>query len=339
MPNDLPHKSFRFASSENYCETPQAAEDRPYWYLSDLYDGQCGTGDVYADVFTRSLDIIATSPSGRLMLKEAMAQDWQIGFDEFSGDLSGEDFYIDVQEKQIFLDNNALAPESLFASPYFSNAVVLCTIRALRQVWQEKRHGGFDEDYGPESILMLERVRVADCHVMAVLVAWELRGEGHNGLWRHLIGSEAGDMAMAFSKHLERDPGSMFAGGALASAFYQWYLCEERINECDHNTLEYMDMVMSETSQQNPFGRKTMARLDVEILSCLPDKTAYLQGQGDNILRDPRYAGLTDPINQTHLFHIMRDLETVIAGGVPFRDAGLAAKMFPEEDKDITTRI
>ena len=39
----------------------------------------------------------------------------------------------------------------------------------------------------------------------------------------------------------------------------------------------------------------------------------------------------SDPINQTHLFHIIRDLETVIVGGVPFRDAGLAAKMFPDE--------
>ena len=77
------------------------------------------------------------------MLKEAMAQDWRVGFDEFSGDLSGEEFYINVPERQIFLDNNALAPESLADSPYFSNAVVLCLIRALRQVWQEKRHGGF----------------------------------------------------------------------------------------------------------------------------------------------------------------------------------------------------
>ena len=78
---------------------------------------------------------------------------------------------------------------------------------------------GFDESFGPEAILMLERVRAADCHVLAILVAWELRGEGHNHLWRHLIGSEAGDMAMAFSKYLERDPAALFGGGALAAAF------------------------------------------------------------------------------------------------------------------------
>ena len=101
---------------------------------------------------------------------------------------------------------------------------------------------------------------------------------------------------------------------------------------CDHNTLEYIDMVMFESEEQNPFGDKYPERLDVEILSCLPDKTAYLQGQGHNILRDPRYSGLSDPINQTHLFHIMRDLETIVVGGVAFRDADLAAKMFPDEE-------
>ncbi len=324
-------KFFDYAP-EQHGLAAQATENGEFRSLSDLLDMNADEATPYENIFGETLKIIATSPVGRAMLKEAVSLDWSAGFEEFTGPMAGEEFCIDVQARQIIFDNNALAPEALADSPFYSNALILSMARALRQVWQEKRHGGFDQSFGPEAIMMLDRARMADCHVMAVMVAWELRSEGHNSLWRHLIGSEEGDMAMAFSRCLERTPGAMFSGKALAAAFHQWYLCEERVNASDHAALEYLDGVMAERTEQNPFGCKAVGRLDVEVLSCLPDKTAYLLGEGENILRDPRYAGLCDPINQTHLYHIMRDLETVMAGGVPFRDAALAAKIFPAED-------
>jgi hypothetical protein len=45
----------------------------------------------------------------------------------------------------------------------------------LRDIWQEKRHGGFDEKYRTEFVLTMERIRSADCDVLSILVAWELR--------------------------------------------------------------------------------------------------------------------------------------------------------------------
>ncbi len=325
-------KEFEFANEQDG-EDQNFSESHENWLLADLYIEQCGEDsdmrDVhdYRDVIIHTLDVISASPAGRLMIREAVMQNWSIGFCA----LQGEDFYIDVQQKQIILDHNELTPDALDRSAYFANMIILNIIRALRCVWQETRHGAFDSEFGPEAVLMLERVRAADCDVLAVMVAWELRSEGHSDIWRHLIGSEQGDMAMAFSKHLEKDPSALFSGKALAAAFHEWYLCAERVNGCDHDTLEYLDDVLQGAEEQNPFGRKTLTNINVEILSCLPDKTAYLQGLGDNILRDPHYAGLSDPINQTHLYHLIRDLEVVMVEGVPFRDAALAAKMFPEE--------
>jgi hypothetical protein len=50
---------------------------------------------------------------------------------------------------------------------------------------------------------------------------------------------------------------------------------------------------------------------------------------GETIRRDPFFAGLNDPINQTHLFHLIYDTEVTMVNNVPFRDARLARKIFP----------
>ena len=175
------------------------------WHLADLYDqaidadhfenGDWSHIHDYADVLSWCLSILSDSPSAAAMLKEAMGRGWMIALE----DLSGGSYCIDVEQKLIILDNAALVPSALGRSGYFRNLTLVTLAKALRDVWQEKRHGGFDEEYKPEYIMTLERVRAADCDVMAILVGWELRAAEHTDIWRHLIGSENGDMAMCFS--------------------------------------------------------------------------------------------------------------------------------------------
>ena len=80
------------------------------------------------------------------------------------------------------------------------------------------------------------------------------------------------------------------------------------------------------------FGKGRLTAVALEELGTLPDGTRYLNGLGDSILRDPFFAGLTDPVNQTHLFHLIYDMEVVMVNNVPFRDAGLASKIFPQAE-------
>ncbi len=284
----------------------------------ELYD--------YRDIFGWCASMLECSPTARLMLKEASQNDWKITTE----DLNGSDYCIDVEKKLLILDNNALVPTALARSGYFRNLALLTMIKALRDVWQEKRYGGFDELYAPEHIMLMERVRAADLDVLSITVAWELRSEEYGDLWRHVIGSEVGDIAMTFSGHLERDPSAQFNGQGLVAAFKQWFRDEDRLNTCDRDTLDYMDEVLFEHNTANPFGQKKPSKMAVEMLSCLPDKTAYLQGQGMEILNNPLYASVDNEINQTHLFHIMHDLKATIVEDVPFRSAELARKMFPE---------
>lgn len=279
----------------------------------------------YKDILSWCVGILERSPCARLMLKESIDKGWKITLE----DLQGGDYYIDVGQKLLILDNNALDATALGRSNYFKNTTLIIMIKALRDIWQENRHGGFDELYSPEHILLMERVRAADLDVISILVAWELRSEEFSEIWRHIIGSETGDMAMAFSGYIERDPSAQFNGQGLLFAFKQWFRCTKRINACDHDILEYLDDILMASDIANPFGRKRPAKMNVEILSCLPDKTAYLQNIGAEILSDPAYSSVDSEINQTHLFHIMYDLEAFIVENVPFRDKNLAKKIFP----------
>lgn len=283
----------------------------------------------FGEILSWCLAVLNYSPSAALMLAEASDKSWQVAVE----DLGGTDYIMDVEEKTVIIDSHGLDPAGLGQSHYFRNAMLLTLTKALRDIWQEHRHGGFDELYKPEHVILMERVRSADLDVLSVLVAWELRAAEYGDMWRHMIGSEIGDMAMIYSGHLERDPSAQFNGQGLVAAFKQWFRDTKRLDSCDHDTLEYLDDVLSTSDVLNPFGMKKPSKMNVEILSCLPDKSAYLQGQGQEILSNPIYASVDNAINQTHLFHIMYDLEAVIVEDVPFRDPSLARKIFPVSEE------
>ena len=319
------------AANTDYSETSSAPKIRHLMNLASAEFEPAEADELNEDLFdlflAQTLNIISLSPTGLALINDAVENGWSLDID----DLDGNDFSVDVAEKLIIVNNFGLSPEGLMRSAYFGNLLLVNLVRALRDVWHEKRHGGFDDLFGPEAILMLERIRAADCDTIGIMVAWELRSENYSDIWRHSIGSENGDIAMTYSTYMERDPSSQFNGRALKAAFQAWYECEQRITICDHQTLEYMDDILKFSDLQRPFGKKVPTHICVELLSCLPDKTAYLQGYGQEILRDPTYSGLSDPLNQSHLMHILHDMEATIINNVPFRNADLAARIFPAD--------
>jgi len=279
------------------------------------------------DVIRWALHLLTHSDAGYVMVQEAMEKDWRITLE----DLSGGEYLIDVAEKHLILDNHSMLPSALCASKYFKNTILVSLVKALRDIWQETRHGGFADKYSPEHVVIMERVRAADCDVISLMVAWELRKEGYPFIWRHIIGSDITDMALAFSQGLDHKfYGRKELHIAMLAAFRQWFENLVRVKNCDRDALDYMDDVLAESDYQDPFGNKKPSKMNIEILSCLPDKSAYLQGKGAEILSNPLYLAMEDEINQTHLFHIMYDTEAYVVEDVPFRDADLAKRIFPE---------
>jgi hypothetical protein len=322
-------------------ELEQDFENKEVFDLKELYDfretnpekiEELPTSfDSAADILLWCSSLISESPLSRSLWLDAQKNGWKVGI----SNLNSDGFYLDIKNKKLFLDYFMLTPSSIGRSAYFRCALITTLIRALRDIWHENRLGPFEEEYSPEDVLMLERVRAADCDTCTILASWELRGAGYGEIWRHLLGTEEGDMAIVFTRVLERDPTALFDGAALAYAFRQWYAHSTRVDGCDHETLEVLDDILLDGGIDNPFGKKRIDHEIIEILSELPDGTLYLDGMSHVIINDPFFSGLKDEINQTHLFHLMYDLEVKMVENVPFRDHKLAKKIFPEEQAPI----
>ncbi len=276
------------------------------------------------DVLEWCAALFMESPTAGALWQAAEREGWSVVFD----DLKSGGFVLDMRGRRIVIDHFALSPAALGRSAWFRYALLITFVRALRDIWHEGRQGSYEGLYMPEDVLMLERLRAADCDTVALLVGWELRSAGFADVWRHMIGAAEGDMAMVFTRHLERDPAAFFDGSALAYAFRQWYADEARVNAVDHETLDVLDNAIAESGAA--FGTGKLSATAIEALSELPCGIGYLCGLGATVRSDPFFAGLHDPINQTHLFHLIYDAEVVMVNNVPFRDRRLARMIFPD---------
>lgn len=298
--------------------------------LYDLYGHSEENTSISAldfQILSWATDLLCTSPTARTMLRDACDRGWSVTLEE---DL-GHDYCLYAEEKIIALSKANISSPLILKTAHYRNSVLLHFVRALRDVWHEERMDAFEVNYNIETVLFLERMRNADIDVMAVYVAWELRSEHNCEIWHHMIGSDLGDMAMTYSTYLERDPTAHFTGAALKMCFSAWYSHDVRVNKCDHDTLCYMDDMIAEQGLEQAFGGQNASVLDVEMISCLPNKTAYLRGRGDELLSDPYYYGVDDEINQAHFLQIAQDQKVIRVCDVPFRSADLARRIFPEE--------
>lgn len=300
--------------------------------IESVLDGVFDLALPYARTLELYCETISHSRTAEDMLYEASENGWLICFAE----LGQGDFKIHVPEQIIIINNFGMGERALQASPYFTHCAQINLIRALREVWHEKRSGAFEDNYGMDDILMLERVRAADLDVIALLCTWEVRCEGGfdraADLWRHMLGSDLSEMATTFAKTyecyaIEDDATAMRAG--LFAAFETWYSGAERVNGCDHDTLEGLDMMIHSADSDIDLDKRNLIAQGVEILSCLPDRSAYLKGKGAEILSSIKFAGLYSEINQTHYMHLRKDMGAVIVNDVAFRDSDLAARIFP----------
>lgn len=264
-------------------------------------------------------DLLDYSPSAARLKAEAAQDGWTVLLD----DTGGADYHLDFAAAKIHLNHHGLSVRALGRSGFFLNGLLFSMLRALREIWQDKRHRGF-EDYAPDSVLLLERVRAADQLAVSIMAAWDMLQADRPALWRHILGSADGDLALEFLTQTERAGAEACKRSAAAAALIRWWSSEDRVAACDHATLEKLDEQMNIYGAQS-FGARKADRMAVEVLSCLPDRTAYLQGKGDMILRDPRFSGLNDPINQSHFLQIMRDRQVTYVKNVPFRSPALAS--------------
>ena len=299
--------------------------------LSDLQDPETDLSNTF---FESSADLlgwlsanIEKSPLARALLTEAARQGWSVKCNA----LTDGGYFLNDAEKLLILDHGGLSVNAIGKASHLRCAMLSSFIKGLREIWQETRLPDGASHYKPEDVLMAERIRAADVDLIAVQCAWELRADGQTDLWRFLLGGDDGDLALVFACAIEKNPASLYDGKALSHGFTQWFEDALRVESAEHGALELLDGALAESDNAAVLGEKRLNAKDIETISALPSGPAYLKGRGEEILKGPAYAGLNDPINQAHLFQIVYDSKVCMAGGVPFRDASLARKLFPEQ--------
>ncbi len=272
------------------------------------------------DVLQWACALLSESLVGRALLQEAEQTGWSLS----AGQLDHEGFHVNTIDKIIELDFYGMNPQALGQSTHYKYNFICVLAKALRDIWHEERWGDFEENYKPESVLLLERARAADADCLSILIAWELRGNGYDEVWRHVLAGDDGDIAQVLVNIINRYPSAQYNGLVLAHLFRQWYSDTDRLDAQDHNTLQHMDDVLEENDIR--FGGKKLNAQEFEFLSMLPDGNAYLETLGQTVATDPFFNGLSDPVNQSHLFQIIYDNKVTYVQDIPFRDAKLARK-------------
>jgi len=255
-----------------------------------------------------------------------MMDEWSIDYK----DLNDIPYDLDIDQKTIFIHNFGLSEQALNQSSYFKPQSDLAMIESMRMVRHVEWLEGAMARYHPETILLVGRICVADCQIQKIVKSYNEKMNGNDLLWKHILCSDLTDMAQAFEKALEKfmDTGhdlNLSMRQSMAVAFNRWFSCHDRLQQCDHDTLNLMDDMIEEGSQ---FGTKRLEHNAVVCLTLMTgDNTSYIDSHlQKDILNNPYYRDVTNDINEIHLMHVINDMNKTHVNGVSFSDPQLAAR-------------
>lgn len=255
-----------------------------------------------------------------------LGKDWRVDFD----DLNDVSYDLDIDNAIIVLHNHGLRPDQALSSPYFRPQILLALAEATRMARHVEWLDGMIARYHPQTIILLGRICVADTTTQKIKFAWDAKQDNDGSLWKHILCGESSDMALAFESSLEK---YMTAGldqaeaikKSMAVAFNRWFTSPNRMTDCDHDTLNLIDGMITDNII---FNDKTLEKNAMICMTLMPaGESSYIDLYLQNdILKNPYYATIADPFNETHFSQILNDMNKVNVSGLVFSDPHLAAR-------------
>lgn len=258
----------------------------------------------FRSVLRDLLSMLSQSPTGRALLRPAVMRGVSVGLDPL---LDAQTSFYYPQHKRLDL---GYLPLPMHHTHKGLAQYLLSFCGGLRRIWQQSRGYAPDPLLRPEDFLKYSRAFEADVIAVTHLMAWELRAVGPCFFWRHLLAGPDSDVTSVFASAAAAHPRHQFDGTALRAAFLQWFQTAERVDACDHFSLECMDMALLAAWQNGArIGQRSLDFGDMVQLGVMPQGINYLSGLR---FRSPAMRRGCDPFNRTHLLHIQRDLSYLI---------------------------
>lgn len=274
------------------------------------------------DALIWGLSILCVSPLGRSIAFDARFEDWSLEID----DIPDGHPIIDSQLRILILPRGTPSAITLSKSVHDRQKFLMSLARGLRMIWQDMNHVRSRINFTADDQLFFERLRRADMDVIALRIIWDLKQNGYDSLWRHMIAGNIGEVAMAANHFWEQDE---FPGG-LAQTFLTWMGCDHLLAECDNRTLDDMDARLQK-SINDVCGIDMLNGDDILNLSRLPEGCSYLAPLARTLCYSTEFRHIPDPVNDAHLRQILEECSEIIAPSLIFRDSELERKIFPDK--------
>jgi hypothetical protein len=244
--------------------------------------------------------------------------DWAVEFD----DLNDIGFDLDIENNTLILNSYGLRPEIAMQSHYYRPQIMLAMIESLRMIRHVEWLDGTLERYHPADIIHIGRICVADTHVHKIMTAWDVKCDGDDTLWKHILCSDHADMALSYENALDN---GLTQHQSMACAFNMWFSGDERLRDCDHDVLNLMDNMLDDNGT---FGHKKIKSYVVNYLTIMVgDDASYIDKMlQDDVMFNPYYRDVSDVINESHLSQIVSDMDKTRVGRLVFQDSALASR-------------
>lgn len=251
--------------------------------------------------------------------------DWKIEF----ADLNDIGYDLDIENMVMVLHNYGLETNKALNSIYGPQIKLSC-VEGLRMIRHVEWLNGRLERYNPQSILQIGRICVADAMVHKISLAWDCKMAEDDSMWKYILCDDLSDIAQSFSTSLEIYLSSGMAYNlakqkACAASFHKWFSNEDRLRDCDHDTLDLIDQMVQEDVE---FKNQELKGNRVGFLTLIAGENfSYLDSHlQTDVSTHSYYTNVNDTINHTHLTQVINDINKTRIGGLIFQDSTLASR-------------
>lgn len=278
-----------------------------------------------------SLSVICETKLGRDMAFDARFEDWSIEVD----DIEDGHHIINPQLRILILPRFAPSALALARSQNDRTKFLLEMARGLRSIWHDMTGVRENAELTVDDQILWERLRRMDQDLCALKMAWDLREQGMGGIWRHIIASSLGDVAILASEIWEDFGGTSDVPelDTFARLAPEWLSDATLLGEVDSYTCDILDARMQK-SLREVCGVQQLTPKDLYTLSVLPGDSSYLAPVARTILYAPEFRSVPDPVNEAHIRQILEECEVLRSSPLVFSDSELEKKIFPFRQLD-----
>ncbi len=178
------------------------------------------------------------------------------------------------------------------------------TAKALRRSWLSLEGDAlYALSYLPDDAVLMNRILEADCRVLAIWIAWELKLQSETDMWDFIIQSDDAAMAIAFCEKAKQNFTNLDNGEAAKAAFNTWF-SSYSVKPADYEIIQNM---LSDEKGYVFSSTQLPLTITVDLIHAIgqvPGGRNYIKAMEEKPLPETEYAVVRDRSNANFLWFV-----------------------------------